>query len=242
LTFYPPRVILLAPGVFYYENIFYSQEDEMNVEQMRKIHESRIGNKWHRTKRKGNTGVGFTYETLLGIRENNDRNSDLSDAEIKTHRKGSKGATTLFTKNPSFYGMDKREAVKTFGNWDPIKNRWGLWSLKNFDKEVTSEKILIKNDGKIIYSWDMRELESITKIDNLIYVYAETRSLGGTEEFKFDQPILVKNAFKDNIRKLIETGVIYLEPRIWYDGKKYRDRGWAWRIRPSNLNKILEEK
>ena len=217
----------------------------MNTKKLIEIHNKKIAGKWHPTHRKGNTGIGKTYEDLVGIKENNSKDSDLSDAEIKCKRIKSKASTTLFTKNPNSYGMDLAEAIKKYGDWDPTKKRWGLYSLKNFTKEITDDKILLKNGDKVIFSWNKKTLEGIEKIDNLVYVTADTKKINGVEYFWYHEPIVIKDAFRGKIKDFIESGVIYFEPRVWYspDIKRApRDRGWAWRIRPSKLSEIIKNR
>ena len=38
---------------------------------------------WIDTLREGDTGIGYTFESLLGIRENNDQKADFKGIEIK---------------------------------------------------------------------------------------------------------------------------------------------------------------
>ena len=216
----------------------------MNTKKLIEIHNKKVAGKWHRTHRKGDTGIGKTYEDLVGIKENNSKDSDLSDAEIKCKRIQSTASTSLFTKNPNSYGMCKRQAAKKYGDWHPKEQRYGLWSLKNFTKEITDEKILVKDGDKIIYSWSKKTLENIKKIDSLVYVTADTKIVDGVEYFWYHNPIVVRDVFKGRIKEFIEAGVIYLEPRIWHYPEKaknnYRDRGWAWRIRPNQLSEIIK--
>ena len=47
--------------------------------------------------RKGDTGIGYTLESLLGIKENNVPLADLGDIELKAYRKDSGSMLTLFT-------------------------------------------------------------------------------------------------------------------------------------------------
>lgn len=53
----------------------------------------------HRTH---DTGIGKTFEDLIGIIENNERRPDLNGYEIKTKRETSTSYSTLFTKSPSY--------------------------------------------------------------------------------------------------------------------------------------------
>lgn len=40
------------------------------------------------SKRKGNTGIGYTLETLLGLKENNLITPDFEDIELNSNRRG----------------------------------------------------------------------------------------------------------------------------------------------------------
>ena len=51
--------------------------------------------------RRGDTGIGYTFETLLGISSNNKRYPDYKGIEIKTTR-SYKNRSTLFSKAPSW--------------------------------------------------------------------------------------------------------------------------------------------
>jgi len=65
-----------------------------------------------RSLRKGPTGVGYTFESLLGIKENNFATPDIQGIEIKTHRIGSNNLITLFTFNKKVWKINPLEAIK----------------------------------------------------------------------------------------------------------------------------------
>lgn len=72
----------------------------------------KIKNKgWVKSHRKHNTGIGKTFEDLMGISENNDESADFEDIEIKTQRKGSNSKVTLFTKAPQPKGINTVEII-----------------------------------------------------------------------------------------------------------------------------------
>ena len=56
---------------------------------------------WVTTLRKGDTGVGYTLETLLGISVNSSKAPDFKGVEIKSSRNGSSNQT-LFSKTPDW--------------------------------------------------------------------------------------------------------------------------------------------
>lgn len=69
--------------------------------------------------RKGSTGIGFTFETLFGVKENNIPIPDIGGrVEIKTIRKDSKSLITLFTFNRGVWSIKQSELVRKFGYID----------------------------------------------------------------------------------------------------------------------------
>ena len=47
--------------------------------------------------REGNTGIGFTLETLLGLKENNVKLPELGETDLKSKRNNATSMVTLFT-------------------------------------------------------------------------------------------------------------------------------------------------
>ena len=55
---------------------------------------------WIKSMRNGPTGVGYTFESLLGKCEDSLACPDFYGIEVKTHRKNSKSNINLFNCNP----------------------------------------------------------------------------------------------------------------------------------------------
>jgi len=76
---------------------------------------------WVESLRKGDTGIGYTFETRLGIRENNDKRADFKGIEIKC--KGIKegvesasGKINLFQHGPVWLGTQSaRDRIRILG-------------------------------------------------------------------------------------------------------------------------------
>ena len=127
------------------------------------------------TLRKGNTGIGFTLETHLGIRENNYAKGDFIDNktykgtlfELKSQRflkkdprksKVSKNShlISLVTQAPH-NGMSNRELLKEFGNPDSKgRNRKNLYATISAGRRIKSKydsisKMGIKRDEDILH-------------------------------------------------------------------------------------------
>lgn len=75
----------------------------------------------------GPTGIGFTFESLLGKNEDSLSVPDFDNIEIKTHRKSSKSYINLFNYNP--IGSTSYEVKRLFENY-------GYLSVKDKSKKV----------------------------------------------------------------------------------------------------------
>ncbi|MBT4328235.1 MAG: hypothetical protein HOD60_15225 [Candidatus Nitrosopelagicus sp.] len=125
--------------------------------------------------RKGNTGIGFTLETHLGIRENNYAKGDFIDNntykgilfELKSQRFLKKDPRkkktlknshliSLVTQAPH-NGMSNRELLKKFGNPDSKgRNRKNLYATITAGKRIRSKydsisKMEIQREGSILH-------------------------------------------------------------------------------------------
>ena len=79
-----------------------------------------------KTQRKGPTGVGHTFESLLGLKENNLSLPDIENVEIKTHRDNAQSMITLFTFNKKAWQMNQMEAIQKYGSYDE-NGRLGMY-------------------------------------------------------------------------------------------------------------------
>ncbi len=65
--------------------------------------------------RSGNTGIGYTLETLLGVDENNLRLPDLGEIELKAQRRNATNRITLFTFNRGVWQMRQADVLRQYG-------------------------------------------------------------------------------------------------------------------------------
>ena len=156
----------------------------------------KIKNKgWVKSHRKHNTGIGKTFEDLMGISENNDESADFEDIEIKTQRKGSNSKVTLFTKAPQPKGINTviRDNYGIVDNSGYKKIHTTLTALEfntfkkkfkfklDVDEELKRVNIITKNvetnEIKNIAFYDFNTLEEKLKkkLTNLAYVIGETK-------------------------------------------------------------------
>ena len=136
------------------------------------------------SKRKSNTGIGYTLETLLGIKENNIKLPDLGKFELKSKRKNVQTFVTMFTFNSGVWKIHQKDVIKTYGYKDKQKRK----ALKCFVRikpnpqglylKVTSKALqLYHHDKNLIAEWSATTLLEYfaRKLPQLILVLANTR-------------------------------------------------------------------
>ena len=180
--------------------------------------------------RKGPTGIGFTFETLLGLAENNISSPDLEHIEIKTHRDNSNSMITLFTFNKKAWHVDPLEAMKKYGSYDsngrlgmyytmsPSPNSAGLFL------RVDAKKISVQHvSGEVIATWQLSSVaERFTqKIPALLLISAHTEERAGVEYFHYYRGRLLQETSEELLSELFKTGKLLVDLRL-HDKKNPR--------------------
>ena len=124
---------------------------------------------WIKTLRKGDTGVGYTLETELGIKANSNQKPDFHGIEIKGFRKRSIGKlVTLFSQVPNWKksNTNRSEVLNEYGYLD-ANERFNLYcSVFGHEKNTLNwklvvdrinKKINIFNNDKIVTFWDFEK-------------------------------------------------------------------------------------
>ncbi len=155
------------------------------------------------TLRRGSTGIGFTLETKLGIKENRFRGPDYDIYELKAKRRNTNSKSSLFVPNWILTNHNSwKDVVEEFGHRWPINenqqlkgkalfptlqyerpNNRGWYSL------ITNDQIqLIYHDTLIAYA-DLDDVKQLfdDKLTNMIYVLADSQIIDGKEYFHFNE-------------------------------------------------------
>src|SRR3989338_10467774 len=150
--------------------------------------------------RSSDTGIGYTLETLLKIKENNSGEPDFDynglPVELKAQREKASSRVTLMTKTPNWNPLKPKEIMERFGYRDLhgrqalkitlIANSFNAKSFKlEVDKSNNRLNIVHRDYGAVAY-FDIKELmqklsDKIYK--NLILVLADTKRKGNKEYF-----------------------------------------------------------
>ncbi|WP_210499594.1 MvaI/BcnI family restriction endonuclease [Vibrio crassostreae] len=240
----------------------------MNKNELERVfhqrHETIKEKGWVTSLRKGNTGVGYTYETLMGVKENNSQEADFGHIEFKTTRATSKGMISLFTYSPRnregvmkdvherFGTVDKR-GYKTFystikgGRFNTYKKTVRFSSVVNWraKKVELVAKTVCGEELELDASYSFLEIEKLVgKLDTTAFVKAKVRKSGDCEQFLYDSAELLRFKGVKNFLKLLDEGVVAIDIRIGVYKKGNRegqchDHGTAFRVKPNDLALIF---
>lgn len=198
------------------------------------------------SKRKGNTGIGYTLETLLGLKENNIRLPDLGQIELKSKRRNASSFVTMFTFNRGVWKLPQSSVIKKYG----YKDRSGRKALKctvtvrpnpQGLKLATTKNALQLRDSKnrIIASWGSDALMQYftQKLPSLILVTANTQQgQRGKEQFHYTNAYLLNKPSKRGLLNSISQGHVVVDLRMHLKSNgQVRNRGTAFRVAEDNL-------
>ncbi len=220
----------------------------MNLEEFRKKFQKIKNMGFVKTMRKGPTGVGYTFETLLGIEENNINGPDIEDIEIKAHRLNSTNLITLFTFNNKVWQINPLEAIRKYGT--PDKNgRLGLYftmsqkpNSQGLFVYITDDDIQLRHlDGTVIAIWSIDKLVERfnQKIPALLFVIAEVEERDGIEYFHYIRAQLLRGTTKSVLLSQFKEENIVVDLRLHDKGTRARNHGTGFRCYEENLPKIF---
>tara|TARA_Y100001963_G_scaffold155035_1_gene245132 strand:- start:895 stop:1605 length:711 start_codon:yes stop_codon:yes gene_type:complete len=216
-----------------------------------------------RTMRKGNTGVGYTFEELFGVEENNSTGADLNGmVEFKASRKGASSRTTGFCQS-LLWNYRVRDVIRKYGWRDKEKpERINFYPSLKVGAHTPGGLTMKIGGGRTpiltVVDSENEELASIPlsviafrfkqKLDKLLLVYADTKKIDRVEHFHYNEAYLCQKPSVSSVLKLLRDGKLVVEPRCYIDTNtgKLRDRGVAFRLSGaylkdlySSVNKIL---
>ncbi|WP_104747993.1 MvaI/BcnI family restriction endonuclease [Helicobacter cetorum] len=202
------------------------------------------------TMRKGPTGIGYTLETLLGIKENNDARPDIDGAELKAHRSKSNNMITLFTFNNKVWKMPPLEAIRKYGSLDRTNNRMGLYytmSLKpnsvGLFLHIDTQEISVRHiSGEIIAVWKLYDLAQrfMQKLPALLLVSAFTEERDNLEYFHFYRAQLLKGTSPNLLANQFKEENILVDLRLHDKGTMARNHGTGFRVFENKLFYLFE--
>ncbi|PMM66930.1 MvaI/BcnI family restriction endonuclease [Vibrio splendidus] len=220
--------------------------------------------------RANSTGIGKTYEDLLGVAENNLKEPDLHGFEVKSQRAYTGSYVTIFTKSPTMPKGANAILRNNYGSFDEkypdLKvlhtsifadkfnthksgYRFTL-SIDNYERKIyliVADKDEKTIDNSTYWTFDALEQAIVAKITRLAYVSAETRrNAMGQEEFWFNKAHIFSGLkpFHTFLELLME-GVIMFDIRIgaYKTGPnrgRHHDHGSGFRIKKQDMKRLYK--
>ena len=209
---------------------------------------------WVDTLRPGNTGVGYTFETLIGISENNDKHADFQGIEIKCKRKRDRAASTgkinLFQQVPEWtHDISAKQRIRQLGSpgadglyqcysqVSTTANNLALeLGLENSSAQIDLLKAKV-HEGR----WTLEKLEArlLEKHSRTIFVKANTGQQGGIERFQYEELTYCEmpsvGRFLDLVRR---NGIVFEFTMSEKENGQIRNHGYPWRL---NSEEMLPE-
>jgi len=224
---------------------------------------------WVLSNRAHDTGIGKTFEDLIGVVENNNFLADYKGVlELKSSRDLAQAMVTLFTDAPSYpkkvnsilrekYGqVDSEFGIKTIHTtfsavkFNTFVEKYGF----KLDIDEENEKVLIrikdlqsdKLDGLEIY-YTFENLKKIIekKCKYIAYIRAQSKKEDDKELFKFVHASLLSGLTFKKFIDCVKNGLIVYDIRlgIYRSGKnkgKAHDHGSGFRILKNNIDKVFK--
>lgn len=222
---------------------------------------------WVKSVRKGYNGIGVTFESLLGIQENELEIPDYNGIEIKTKRYGSMSYITLFSytpEGPRYHEVERLKDKygyphKKFSQYNVlnnsvycnIKNKIGNKSYFKLHIDRKSEKMYLEIynlngnliEKEVYWCFDIMKEKLYRKMKLLAFVKAISKKVNGDEYFKYyGLNIYILKDFETFVT-LLEKGVIRLNFKLNIRtteekrGQIY-DHGTSFSISEENLDKL----
>jgi len=206
--------------------------------------------------RQGSTGIGYTFESKMGLIESNIPVPDIGGrVEIKTTRKDSSSLVTLFTFNKGAWEISQKEAIKKYGYIDD-KGRSALKSTIFYNRsnslglslEIDEEEnivSIIDPSGTLIATWDLFEIvgKFCSKLSLVLFVLADRRKSVGIETFHYNEAYLLSDPVPRNFLKGFRNSTLGIDLRLHLREKdSVRNRGTGFRMKELDMLMLYSSK
>lgn len=224
---------------------------------------------WIESLRKGTTGIGYTFETLIGKKEETFPIADFQGIEIKVKRRYSKGNITLFNAAPDNEVYATKRIYKQYSIQNKNFNYYNTFminvkttEMKKYGKHLFNLSVdynnkiirlniydLNKNliENKISWSFELIKEKINLKIKNLAIIKADIKKENEKTYYKYYHISFYEIKGINEFIKLIEEGIISITFKISVDlsQKKFgemKNHGIGFDINEKEINKLYNIK
>ncbi|PKH37551.1 MvaI/BcnI restriction endonuclease family protein [Nocardioides alpinus] len=231
---------------------FASEEDIVADELLGKLRGiARMG--WVASQRVGDTGIGFTLESLLGIAANSSRSPDYKGIELKSARRAG-GRNNLFAKTPDWSRSPvsrTADLLAQHGYYASAKDRRQLFATvyathatpAGFSLDAGDADTWLTRSGKNLAVWSNAELRQSlqAKHASTFWVKATSRlAPDGTEEFLFDSVRYTRSPLVSAFVPLVRAGGITVDLTCFeQDGGAAKDKGYLWKVTQTSFGSLF---
>lgn len=216
------------------------------------------------TLRQGDTGVGFTLESLLGIRANSSRQPDFRGIELKSGRVSVAGASktrgTLFSKTPDWENSELHSGFEILDAYGYLDRKVGTKRLYCTVSNVPNAQRLYfavseatgllenlaDNPGAApsrVVQWPFEQLHDALaqKHKETFWVKATTSlSSEGVEQFHYVEATHTRSPLVANFVPLIEGGKVTMDYTLQLrPSGVVRDHGYLFKINARDLGLLF---
>ncbi len=207
-----------------------------------------IRNKWTDALREGDTGIGYTFETLLGIAENNLPTPDFRGIELKCKRVRTRGGpaigkVNLFQQGPEWADKNQTslERLRALGKPDAgglyrcfsqVTTRANNLALR-LDTTSEPDSITLRKLGIKVGHWTHGVLKKrlIEKHSRAAFILAEVRQSRSRTSFSYNELIYCEQPSMERFVELVGTDRLVFEFLMYEkDSQTVRNRGYPWRL------------
>lgn len=211
----------------------------------------RFRNEWVRAERGGDTGVGFTFESLMGVEENNDKAADFLGIELKVKLKKTStraaGKTNLFQEAPEWLTrLSSRDRIRQIGKLNAAR-RWTCYSavtvkennlgLYLLPRDADAQVNLRKRQEPIGF-WPYATLEKrlAEKHSRAVFVKADSSRRKGEVRYQYGELVYCERPRIENFVSLVKSGDVLFEFTMSEkEGGVIRNHGYPWRLKDQSV-------
>ncbi|KOY76034.1 R.MvaI [Apilactobacillus kunkeei] len=217
------------------------------------------GRVWYKSHRNGPTGIGKTFEDLLGKQEDNLPLPDFHDIELKAHDNDMDSNITLFTKSPNIpksandllrdlYGYkndtnvkELHVSVKSTKQFNSKSNHY-FQICDNPDKKAVTLEVFddkgnrCSNDISIEWSYDSLENSLNNKLKTLAIIQASSQKYNGDVYYSYESIKIIHGFNLKSLLSALKDDKLIIDLRLgaYKSGKnagKKHDHGTGFRLK-----------
>ena len=202
---------------------------------------------WIDSLRTGDTGIGYTFETLLGIKENNDQKADFKGIEIKckSMKEGSAGNSSkinLFQAGPAWnVKATAKELIRILGRQGDdglfacysqvtaTPNNLGLL----LDVLSGQSKIDLRKNVDALGYWSFAQLKTrlAEKHSRTVFIKARNRNTKSKTQYLYEELVYCDKPSIERFVELVEKRNIVFEFTMSEKPNgTVRNHGYPWRL------------